>query len=186
METISDLIKRKFKVEEFYKKPSNKRPAAMTSRIEKVRAKVDKQYEDKVFNYLFDNREPLGIREVFKLENYLVDGLIQLDDELFIIEIKYRMNWLKACQADWQISNFLKRKDKLEEKGIPTGAIVFFEEFSGDWDKTAKKRKFKNGWSIWYKDNAHSEVDNDNIIKVHLIRFSNGELGVFPQEDGKS
>jgi hypothetical protein len=40
-----------------------------------------------------------------------VDGQIELDNgNLYIIEIKYRMNWMKACQSGWQISKYLENE----------------------------------------------------------------------------
>ena len=57
-----------------------------------------------------------------------------------------RMNWLKACQSEYQFRQFLKRTKEAETNG----AIVFFEDFSGDWGKKTKKAKNVWGWEGWY------------------------------------
>src|SRR5216683_3404281 len=59
--------------------------------------------EVQVFNFLFSNRENLGIREVIKFRNLLVDGQIVLSDGTrLVVEVKMRMNWMKACQSEYQ------------------------------------------------------------------------------------
>ena len=87
-----------------------------------------------------------------RCRNLLVDGEIVLSDgRLFVIEVKLRMNWAKACQSNWQIRQFLQMNGK------PTsadGAIVFFEEFSGDWDRSTRSRGVKRGWENWYRGHA--------------------------------
>ena len=64
-------------------------------------------YEGEVFNALLEGRRTLGIRDVFRCKNALVDGaLILMDDRALVVEIKLRMNWTKACQAGWQVRQF--------------------------------------------------------------------------------
>src|SRR5689334_22613077 len=103
--------------------------AAIPATGEKPTAK----YEAKVFNFLFTNKESLGIKSVMKFTALLVDGAVELTDgKRLTVEIKFRMNWAKACQAEFQFRNFLKR----HSASYPvSGGLVFFEEFSGDWSK---------------------------------------------------
>jgi hypothetical protein len=57
-------------------------------------------------------------RQVFEAANLLVDGGIELTDSRFIaIEVKYRMNWLKACQAGWRFGELLRRPEVANFRG---------------------------------------------------------------------
>jgi hypothetical protein len=89
------------------------------------------QYEADVFNFLLDNKGQLGVKTVMKFTALLVDGAVELiDGRRFIVDVKYRMNWEKACQAEWQFRHFMKRADA--KPFSVDGGIVVFEEFSGD------------------------------------------------------
>jgi hypothetical protein len=89
-------------------------------------------YEVEAFNYLFLHKGKLGIESISKFVNMLVDGQMVLrDGRRLLVEVKLRMNWLKACQAGWQFRQFLNRFNKHEGTNPVTGGIVFFEEFSG-------------------------------------------------------
>jgi hypothetical protein len=41
----------------------------------------DYKFEKRVFNYLFENRNELGIKKIYALQNMRVDGLLKLDNE---------------------------------------------------------------------------------------------------------
>jgi hypothetical protein len=70
---------------------------------------VPDKFELETFQFLYQNRRELGIRKSYQLKNASIDGLIILDDSQSVaIEIKYRMNWLKACQTGWQLEKFLR------------------------------------------------------------------------------
>jgi hypothetical protein len=114
------------------------------------------QFEAAAFSHLWRNRQALGIRRVIKFTALLLDGAVELGDgRLLAVEIKFRMNWEKACQAEWQFRTFLSRADR---RPFPVdGGIVLFEEFSGDWDRQPARRRLKNGWNFWYM--GHAEVD---------------------------
>jgi hypothetical protein len=165
---------------------TKKRNKAMSETLSApIRAKSEKphdKYEAAVFNFLLNNREVLGIKSVSKYTALLVDGAVELiDGRRLTIEIKFRMNWTKACQAEYQFRNFLKRHAYAHPA---TGGIVFFEEFSGDWDRQPKCRHWKNGWNHWYQ--SHSEVDG---FHVDLLRLQKDKLEGFPlarREDSKS
>lgn len=128
-------------------------------------------YERQVLAKLFENRHKLGIDKVYRFKNQSMDGELLLQDgSLVPFEIKFRMNWLKACQANWQFARFIKLTGR---NGCNTG-IVFFEEFSGDWDITAKSRSIQNGWIRWYKE--HYQLQD---LTFHLVRLRNGEIETY-------
>jgi hypothetical protein len=61
-------------------------------------------FEIAVFNALLCERSTLGIKQVNRCRNVRIDGLLDLEDgRRLAVEIKYRMNWEKACQACAQI-----------------------------------------------------------------------------------
>ena len=93
------------------------------------------------------------------------------------IEIKLRMNWMKACQAESQFRTFVKRTDR--RPFAVDGGLVFFEEFRGDgWERRVKRRLLENGWSEWYR--SHSEVEG---FRVDLFRLRASELEGFPSNE---
>jgi len=103
-------------------------------------------YEADVFNYLFANRAELGIASVLRFSGLLADGAIDLTSgDRIVVEIKYKMNWLKACQAEWQFRRCLLT---VEGQATPiTGGLVFFEQFSGDWARPYGDQAHPKGWS---------------------------------------
>ena len=128
---------------------------------------AEDRYEADVFNFLFDNREMLGIEKVMKFKALLVDGAIELKDgKRLTVEVKFRMNWEKACLAEYQFRTFLKRTDRMPFS--VDGGLVVFEEFSGDWKRYTTSRLRENGWDNWYR--SHSEIEG---FRVDLLRLSN-------------
>src|SRR4051794_15729737 len=104
MATIADLIRLEITPEEL----KRRKPKVTEIKARQdcpVGAKPDRKYEYEVFNFLLDNKDTLGIETVLKFKNLRVDGAILLngrkreDRKRLAIEIKLRMNWLKACQA---------------------------------------------------------------------------------------
>jgi hypothetical protein len=132
-------------------------------------------YEIEMFNFLLRHKDALGIQSVIRFKNLVLDGSIILTDgRRLVIDAKMRMNWLKACQSECQFRQFLKRP---EAKTIPVGgAIIFFEEFSGDWNKKAKKAKNLWGWEGWYLDHCNA-VDGK---RMDLLMLSKGVLQGYP------
>lgn len=176
MESISNLIKNL----------SNKSPTAINSEKPQLKEFTNKDlnekkdkaldYERTVFNFLLDNKKPLGIDKVYKAENCRADGLIELSNRKQIaIEIKMNMNWNKACVAVTQFRSFLKMVKKKEI--MLDWAIVFFDDFSGDWARNTKIRNGKeNGWKHWYNPiECLCEIDK---IPVYLLRFHEGKLEI--------
>ena len=130
-------------------------------------------YESSVFNYLLDNKDALGISKLFKLKNQRMDGEIELNTGgIVAFEIKYRMNWLKACQSGYQFRQYLRHRES--SAGPLQGGIVFFEEFSGDWDRTFGNRPRKLGWDGWYL--THHKIDE---FPFQLVRLREGTMQTY-------
>jgi hypothetical protein len=134
-------------------------------------AKLPRKFECDVFNFLLERKDALGIETVFKFTNLFVDGAVQLGDgRRLAVEVKLRMNWTKALQAESEFRRFLQTS---EAKARPVhGAIVFFEEFQGaGWERKAKSRLLENGWNHWYAN--HSTIDGH---RADLFRLYRGTL----------
>jgi hypothetical protein len=171
MTTLSELIGRSITPEA----KDRKNPAVVTLSvpIHPNTEKAHGKYEADVFNFFLANSEPLGLKAVMRFTALTLDGAVELlDGRRFTVEVKFRMNWEKACQAEWQFRRFLKRKDG----PFPVdGGIVVFEEFSGDWSTQAACRLLENGWSHWYR--GHADVDGRPL---DLLRLRAGRLEGFP------
>ena len=176
MTTISELFGRCITPEA--KKPHTPRVDSLTAPIPAKSDSAPDQYEAGVFNFLLANKEALGIKDVMKFTALFVDGAVELKDgRRMTIEIKLRMNWMKASQSEGQFRTFVKRTDR--RPFSVDGGLVFFEEFCGDgWEKWAKRRLLENGWSEWYR--GHSEVEG---FRVDLLRLRAGKLEGFPSNE---
>jgi hypothetical protein len=175
MATLSELISRRITPEA--KTPNKSRSEILSTWVHAKSQRPADEYEADIFNFLLANKEVLGIKNVWKFTALVVDGAVELvDDKRLAVEIKFRMNWTKACQAKWQFRRFLKRTD---HKPFPVdGGIVFFEEFSADWNRQADSRFLENGWSSWYR--GHAEVEG---LRLDLLRLRGGKLDAFPIVD---
>lgn len=175
MTTLSELIGRAITPEA--KDRNNPTTVTLSVPIQPNTEKSHGQYEADVLNFLLANKERLGIKAVMKFTALLVDGAVELiDGRRLTVEVKFRMNWEKACQAEWQFRTFMKRTDV---RPFPVdGGIVVFEEFSGDWNRQAACRLLENGWSHWYR--GHADVDG---CRVDLLRLRAGGLQGFPIAD---
>jgi hypothetical protein len=130
-------------------------------------------YEITVFNFLLAHKEKLGISALWRCRNVRVDGLIDLvDGRRVALEIKYRMNWEKACQACAQFG-WYRTHVEAKEKPLTSGLVVF-ETFTGDWARRKPKWLLENGWSFFYMD--HREVEG---LRVDLVRLRDGTLESF-------
>src|SRR5579862_9133990 len=149
MTTLAELISRRIIPEP--KETHQQQIDLLSAPVVAKSAKPHDQYEAEVFNFLFANKEPLGVKNVLKFSARLVDGAVDLiGDKRLTLEIKFRMNWEKACQAEWQFRNFLKRHNA--KAGPVAGGVVFFEEFSGAWQRPGKSKRFQDGWNHWYRE----------------------------------
>jgi hypothetical protein len=134
-------------------------------------------YEGEVFNFLWSHKDILDIRSVAKFANLLVDGQVVLGDgRRLVIEVKLRMNWLKACQSEWQLRQFLSRYSKEAGLDPVDGAMVFFEAFSGDWSKKRSGARNVWGWEAWYLY-YRDAIDGK---PVDLLMLCNDELQGYP------
>jgi hypothetical protein len=140
---------------------------------------VPKAFERRVFNHLLKHHERLGISRVWKCENVRIDGLLQLEDGRHVaVEIKYQMNWAKACQACAQIG-WYHSGSYFDDSQIEAGLVVF-ETFSGDWATRRGSSAAERGWSNFYAE--HHQIDG---IRVDLLRLRNEILTTFPDELAK-
>lgn len=175
MSALSDLIGRAITPE----RKGRNRPSThlLDKPIQANTSKPHGQYEAAVFNFFLANKEQFGIKDVMKFTARLIDGVIELiDGRRLTLEIKFRMNWAKACQAEWQFRRFRERADI---RPFPVdGGIVVFEEFSGDWTRQAASRLLENGWSHWYR--GHAKVDG---LRLDLFRLRDGKLEGYPIAD---
>jgi hypothetical protein len=175
MELLTDLITRKIEPEHVQAKPPDRSPIAdlitATSTPAPARA-----YEIAAFNFLLAKQAALGISELWQCRNSGIDGLLDLDDGRRVaLEIKYRMNWMKACQACSQVGWYRKHVD-VNEKEKVSSALVVFEAFSGDWARRPSTRLLENGWNFWYA--GHHEVEG---LRIDLVRFRAPSVESFPQ-----
>jgi hypothetical protein len=131
-------------------------------------------FESTVFKYLLENKDALGIQQVFKFKNLKVDGAILLDDgRRLTVEMKYRMNWGKALEAVSEFRLFLLTPEA--EAHPVSGGVVFFEEFEGaGWHKKPKCRVLENGWNYWYT--SHSRVEGKPL---DLFRLRQGQIDTY-------
>ena len=121
--------------------------------------------------HLVANRKRLGIARVLRGRACVVDGALLLDDGRYVvIEIKYRMGWLKACQAGWQLSQFAG--SRLGRQYRPRAGIVFFEEFSADWARL--RGAVESGWLQGC--DYHATDPGHPKIPIHLVRFQRGRF----------
>jgi hypothetical protein len=168
--TIADLISLEIKPEE--RKRRKEKVKILTAPLDCPQdAKPSRKYECDVFNFLLQKQEDLGIQTVYRFANLRVDGAILLvDRRRLAVEIKFRMNWKKALEAESEFRRFLLSS---EAKAHPVhGAIVFFEEFQGaGWDKKAKSRFLENGWNHWYA--SYFNIDG---YRADLFRLRQGTV----------
>jgi hypothetical protein len=131
-------------------------------------------YQAQVFNSLLASKMQLGISDVWSCGSVRIDGLVELvDGSRLALEIKYRMDWEKACQACHQISWF---RNHPEGKARPiNGGLVVFEEFARDWARRSPSRLLENGWNYWYTDHQYVEG-----LRVHLVRLRKQAFESYP------
>jgi hypothetical protein len=131
---------------------------------------VPATFETAAFNFLLEHRQALGVATIWRCKNVRIDGMIELDDGSRLgIEVKYAMNWEKACQACAQIALY---QERFPGDLQLDGGLVVFDHFTNDWAR--KKRKdspIESGWSHWYSE--HQEVGK---LRVDLARLRDGRI----------
>lgn len=169
MQTIADLIGQAVTTEYFARRDGSVK--ALTAQIEtSADAKRHSEYEAQVFNFLFQNKRTLGIQDILTFKNLVIDGAIVLTTgKRLAVEVKLRMNWEKACQAEWQVRNYVLKEPEAKTNPV-CGGIVFFEEFSGDWGRKSTTRQLENGWNYWYE--GHCTVEG---MRLDLFQFIPGQ-----------
>jgi hypothetical protein len=173
MRTIKEILGLHPKPDDWDRRPPSR--VEVTAPIAKVRKLTSLAYEDEVFTFLFEHRKELGIERIYRLKNQRMDGELELPGgDLVAIEIKFRMNWLKACQSGYQFRRYLAIN--AARKGPTKAGIVFFKEFSGDWQKRWKARPIELGWVAWYL--THHQV---NDLPFHLVRLAEGQLETYSE-----
>jgi len=175
--TIADLIGLDEKPEERKRyKPVVVLVTSLLSCLEN--AKLPVRFECEVFNFLFANKDSLGIDTVFRFKSLFVDGAILLvDGRRLAVEIKLRMNWSKALQAESEFRRFLLTS---EAKAHPVkGAVIFFEEFQGDgWHRRAKSRFLENGWNHWYANYFNIDGYRADLFRLRQGAFEHYGLAL--------
>lgn len=153
--------------------PSQPREASLILIQESIAAPATESapaaFERATLNFLAEHREALGIRSVWRYKNARIDALVELTDgRRLAVEVKFRMNWEKACQACAQVGWFRTRGNPID------GGIVIFEEFTGDWAREKGRWRVEPGWSYFYTD--HRRVEG---VRVDLLRLRAGKLESF-------
>jgi hypothetical protein len=152
----------------------------LNSKMKKYKSEV-KRFENKVLIYLFENRNQLGISEIYRLDNCRVDALLKLDDsEVVLAEFKYALNWYTACNARTEIQSYIEGKfhENIPEK-LPTKALIIFDHFSRDWDRRKNSFKYKNGWSYFYEEEERFR-GNFPRISVDIAQLQEKEKKIVP------
>ncbi len=169
---IGDLIAAPFPVS-----PTKSRTADLDARLRRGGG-VPGRFERQVFRYLSEHKQEHGIKSVSKLGNVLVDGTLMLKNRrCLVVEAKYRMGWLKACQAGWQVGKFLRLPEGRRCRA--SGALIIFGGFSGDWARRRKGKSTENGWFHWYA--GHAELPGRPRFRLDLVRFRRGRLEACPR-----
>jgi len=150
------------------------RPVKMTLIGE---GRTQNAFERRVFDYLYQNREKEGIREVYVFQNMSVDGAVKLvDGRVFLVEVKSNLNWKNACNARVEVqrfmgeARFLKRFLK-QEPTVPIGALIIFQKFSTDWKRKLKKSDREKGWDRFYIEEKLLEFPDIPLRIARLTKY---------------
>jgi hypothetical protein len=170
---ISELIEEHEHLPRNPYQPLNAAREVLEVPLQTTSASEPKLYEAEVYNYLITHKDVLGIRNVIRLKNASADGEMELlDGSRVLVEIKYRMDWEKACQAGWQLLESFNLLEPLKLSPTPHAGLVFFEQFSGDWNRKAVSRPLQAGWYYWYA--GHHKLRQD--FSAVLVHFQGGVL----------
>ena len=97
---VDELLGQSFRPEEYGR--NEPKVTEVTGPSGKERAKKDKDliYEDRVFDTLWQQKDDLDLTRVWRLQSSVIDGALETQaGKMVAIEVKYRMNWMKACQG---------------------------------------------------------------------------------------
>jgi hypothetical protein len=83
-------------------------------------------FEARVFRFLVTHYRELGLREVWRFNNQLIDGALVLSNGMRVaLEVKYQLGWDTACRSNCRSSGF---SDAIRENGATTAP---------DWSSSA-------------------------------------------------
>lgn len=98
------------------------------------------RFEIEIFNFLFTNRNELGIKSISRFRCLMIDGCVEFDNGTRLgVEIKSRMNWAEACKAVWQFTNYSKKHFLVG--GVITGGSYFLRNSTA-----GGKKAFPRTW----------------------------------------
>jgi len=108
------------------------------------------RFEAQVFRFLVIYQRQLGLREVRRFKNQLIDGALVLTNGTRVaLEVKYQLGWDTACRSNWQIEWFLRRHPR--ERSHYRYGLVIFGAFGGDWRTVRVRHARAAGWDHWYR-----------------------------------
>jgi hypothetical protein len=141
-----------------------------------IRKGATYKFEDEVFNFLFKNKEKLGILKIIEFKNSIIDGGLILDNKKGVsLEIKYALGWEKSLQARLQLQRFQAEKLYEELKfPKPEHALIIFDDFSGDWKGGAKKRQNINGWNEFYREEEIFRSEK-LLLQAHIMQYKDNK-----------
>ena len=127
------------------------------SQIPLVKEKISTpiKFEQDVLEFLYRNITPLGITNIYSLENMYLDAALELEgNRLILLEFKFALNWRTACNARIEIQRFMQEKffEKAPLNKMPEKALIIFDHFSGNWNRTSIGHKLENGWNFFYEE----------------------------------
>jgi hypothetical protein len=134
--------------------------------------KADLVFEKTVFNYILNNKQPLGVSNVYQLFAARADGLLKLDTgQMVLLEIKYALGWVKCCQARIQFEWFLRRMAYYKLcVNKPENALIIFHHFSRDWARIGKKNNRQKGWNNFYDE--QDNLSYYGSLNIHIAQLT--------------
>jgi hypothetical protein len=170
---VEELFTKDIKPETRRKKPSICLHCSEILATKKRNSKPAK-FENEVFTNFCMDKHSQGIHEVYKLENMLIDGAIELSNgKLVLVEVKYALNWHNCCNARVEIQRFMEERlyDSLPVNKVPERALIVFHHFSRDWEEKAENRKHKNGWNFFYEEEKALRR-NPSIMPIDIVQLT--------------
>jgi len=167
---IQEIIDRKINPE-WVPKPQSPRLIEVTESLPDPPSKrADLVFEKTVFNYILENKQSLGVSNVYQLRAARTDGLLKLDTgQMVLLEIKYALGWVKCCQARIQFESFIKLniygKIHIDK---PENALILFNQFSRDWARMGKYNRQK-GWYNFYDEQNYL---SDDSLNIHIAQLT--------------
>ncbi len=150
-----------FKITPKQEKYNSRSPIIIDDILKKSGTTQPAKYEASVFQFFDKNMTVFGIKKIFRLENTSIDGYLELESGQTVgVEVKYKMNWDKACVSEFQFKKYQRIIKNTSNINIPkfSASLVIFENFSNDWMKKSEKRNLETGWTYWYNDHFDQQI----------------------------